>query len=588
MEIPSEIDTSSFEGLTRLFRFAVGLRKNDSDDASLALLESRFDLTPYVPTFRGALEDFARQLNALEPSQRFTVVCDLVSAAVPDAEKLDDELVPELLQICGDARIARFSFVPAILPCLLHAQKTQQTQKSSLAGCQIRYAGVGSDRDLVAFASLFLDLAIYAETNPPWDPDAVFDNGEPNFEPPDVEIAFPPADFRSNTVPHLEASVRASKLPRAVDRGKYDLESVMLAYLCEAEGAALVFTSANFLSSTKQSRLLTRQQLLDLSRISQVTELTIYQPHVFAIELSRAGRPNETIRMVVTKMVHDLTRPPLGRSPLRPKLAMVSVDDVRTAGDSLKPSRYLGTGPSGGRDFTEMMSNISGRPKYVLADFFEIIRPKTTRNDLVGTFPLQEARAGNISENGEFRGSFRKINVRSTLAVGLDEQVIKTGDILFAHRGPVGKVAYVTDPIIREAKVWAGQTLMIFRARKKSSTDRTTLYCDPRVLFMYLLTPDVQASWTRAATGDRSPAIPIGIIESFGLPDNLLLPQKPNQNFSNYSQASSSSYTDVIITEFQQRQNELKRLREIEAEMNDGLIRVWGAAWARPTDHGEL
>ncbi|WP_324754340.1 restriction endonuclease subunit S [Roseovarius sp. Pro17] len=581
MEMPSEIDISSFEGLTRLFRFAVGLRENDTGHASLAHLESRFGLAPYVPAFRGALEDFARQLDGLEHSQRFKTVCDLIFDALPDAEKLDDELASALLEICSDAGVVRFSFSSAILPCLLHAQKTQQFQQKAGADCEVRYAGVGLDKELMAFASLFLDLGIYTESNPPWDPDTVFDNGEPNFETPDLEIAFPPADFRSDSASHLDASVRASQLPRAVDRGKYDLESVMLAYLCEAEGAALVFTSMNFLSSPKQSRLLARQHLLDLSRVSQVTELTVNERCHCAIDLSKAGYPNENIRMVVTNILEHIIRPPLSRGPFRPKLAMISVDDIRSAGDVLKPSRYLGSGPTGGRDFTEKMNNISRSTTHILADYFEIIRPKTTKRDPVGTFPIQEVRAGNISANGEMMGSLRKISVRSTLAVGLEEQVIKTGDILFAHRGPVGKVAYVNDPNIQDSKVWAGQTLMIFRARRKSSAARATLYCDPKVLFMYMLTPDVQASWSRVATGDRSPAVPIGIIESFGLPDNLILPRKPKRKSSSDKLASPSSYTDIILLEFQNRQNELERLREIQIEMNDGLDRVSNAAWSK-------
>lgn len=557
------------------------MRDKDEDRAALRGLEKRFGLAAYEPQFRGALEDFCRHLAGLGDNQRFAEVCTLISSVIGDEQTLDEELVDELLRISNNERVVRFSFAPCLLPCLLHAQKKRAPQRKSHAGYEIRYAGVGLDKELMAFASFYLNLAIYTESNPPWEPDALFENGEPNSEPPDLEISFPPTDFRLHNAPHLEARVRASKLPRAVDRGKYDLESVMLAYLCESDASALVFTSESFLSSTKQSRLLTRQHLLDLLRIRKVTELKVTQPHRFLIELGPSRHENEAIQMAAAGSVHQLTRTAPKRSQNGRTKALISVDEIRSAGDSLKPARYLAVGPTGGRDFAEQMNNISYSTKYRLADFFEITRPKTTKNDPVGTFAISEMRAGNISANGEILGALRKINVRSTLAVGLEEQVIKLGDILFAHRGPIGHVAYVTDAIASETKMWAGQTLLIFRARKKNSGDRSTKYCDPRVLFMYLLAPDVRASWSKFTTGDRSPAIPIGQIESFSLPENLILPKKPKQVISPISSTAPLGYTDLILSEFQDRQKKLMALCEIQKNMDHGLDRVWEAAWTK-------
>lgn len=216
-----------------------------------------------------------------------------------------------------------------------------------------------------------------------------------------------------------------------------------------------------------------------------------------------------------------------------------------------------------------------------------MIRPKTTRKDPVGTFEIQEVRAGNISRNGEIVGSLSRVTVRSTLEGGLEEQVIKPGDILFAHRGAIGRVAYVTESNVQEGKIWASQTLMIFRARKKTSNDRAALYCDPRILFMYLLTSDVQKSWSKVATGDHSPAVPIGQIESFVLPGNLLLPKKPNQRVTGDKSTLFSACIDLILSEFQNRQNDLKKLHEVQEGMNDGLARVWDAAWANPASEDE-
>jgi hypothetical protein len=580
MEIPSEIDTSNCEGLTRLLRFAIGLRENDTDRAAVQRLESRFGLATYEPQFRGALEDFAHYLDGLGHNQRFATVCALIAAAIEDSGKLSDELVGDILKTSSNKRIVRFSFAQCLLPCLLHARATRQQTLRTYSGCEIRYAGVGADRELMAFASLFLDLPIYTESNPPWDPDPAFEDDEPNAEPPELEISFPPANFLASNAPHLEASVRKSGLPRAVDRGRYDLESVMLAYLCDGRGAAFVFASEDFLASTKQSRLVTRQRLLDMLRIRQVLEMKMPQPRQFMLELSPVGTANETVWMVSTDTVQQLSRAVPALRPVRGKSVQVSVDEIRSAGDCLKPARYIGTGAAGGRDFAERIHNILNPTEYRLADIFDVVRPKTTKHDPVGTLKVQEVRSGNISANGEILGALRTINVRSTLAGGLEEQMIKPGDILFAHRSPIGHVAYITNENIPDGKTWAGQSVLIFRARKRTSASRNIRTCDPRVLFMYLMTPDVRRNWANLATGDRSPAIPIGQIESLSLPENLLVPEQQQRGSSIVGTSSSGHHTNLILSQFEDRQRKLMKLREIQTSMDDGLSRVWQAAWS--------
>ncbi|MBU2936464.1 MULTISPECIES: hypothetical protein [Pacificibacter] len=580
MQIPSEIDTNSFEGLTRLLRFTIGMRDNDEDKAALKHLEKRFGLTAYEPQLRGALEDFAEHLNRLESKQRFEAVCSLISGAIDPNDILDQELAQAILDFSRHKRIVRFSFTPSLLLCLKHAQIVKP--KHFLY--ELRYSGVGLDKELAAFASLFLNLAIYVESNPPWVPDMVFDDSEPNTELPDLEISFPPANFKLNDAPHLEESVRASKLPRAVDRGKYDLESVMLDYLCFTERSVLVFTSESFLHSTKQSRLLVRQRLLDFQRIDSVTELTMTSPHLFLIELAPELAQVISIRMAVSSDASQI-----GLSAIKPnedsrKVAYVPVSDIRSAGDTLKPARYLVTGPAGGRNLAEHFRNAFYPGKYKLADLFEITRPKTTRHDPVGTFEIQEVRAGNISANGEITGQLRRISIRSTLAIGLEEQLIKPGDILFAHRGPIGHATYVTDATTQKSPMWAGQTLLIFRPRKRSSGNQNAIYCDPRVLFMYLLTPAVQKDWSRSVSDERSPAIPIGRIESLNLPENLILPRKPKKGDPTASQYSSHIHKEQILTEYQKRQKQLMNLRELQDSMNEGLVRVWDSAWEKQVD----
>lgn len=579
LEIPSEVDVHSFEGLTRLFRFGTSRRDNEADRNALELTEARFGLPTYDPEVQGALEDAVKHLEKLGSAQRFEKVCVLIAAASDQLNLLDLEVTNDLIRISNANEIVRFSFAPTILLCLQHAKAVQISRTKTHPTYAIRYAGIGSDVELMAFASLFLNLPIYVEVNPPWDPDALFDNEEPNSEPPDIEITFPPAELRAETAPHLEKSVRRSQLPRAVDRGRYDLESVMLEYLSDARSSALAFVSEALISSTRQSRLKIRQSLLERMRIRRVVELTTITPHMILIELGPPDEFNKTIRMMSTDAVDRFTGTVSREKEIRGKSELITVGEIRAAGDSLAPRRYLSKGPAGGSSIGALFTNNYTPTKHRLADLFEIIRPKTTRDDPVGKLRINELRPGDISENGGLSGAYRSINVKLALEAGLLEQKIKAGDILFAHRGPVGRVSYVSDADMEAGDMWAAQSLLIFRLRKQTSGKSGHPYCDPRVLFMYLLTSEVRDSWVKLAIGDRSPAIPIGEVERFGLPENLLLSKKPKKDAGTVDAVASDIYSDLILAEFKVRQANLLKVRELEASMEEGLDRVWHTAW---------
>lgn len=579
MEFRSEIDTSTCEGLARLLRFAIELRANDADRAALKRIEKRFDLTPYEPTKRGALEDYSRDLEGLTIEQRFAAVATLASRALGSDAMLDAKLDDELLQKIRGNRVVRFSFAPSFLLCLLHAHENKMNCRTTYAGYEIRYSGIGSDRELMAITSLFLNLPIYTESNPPWSPDQILDDGSPNAEDPDLEISFPPENIETKNAPHLELSVREAKLSRAVDRGKYDIESVLLYYLSGTNSQAYVFTSELFLSSTKLSRLQVRQYLVANHRIREVMELRLAQSIRYLIVLGEADQQNEEVHMATTEAIQLNIRQERDKRKVGRTSAMISVDEIRSAGNILKPSRYLGTGPGGGQGGPNYIRNILFGTEHRLADYFDIIRPKTTRNDPVGDFSIEEVNAGNITYNGELFGDKRRITVRSTVAPRLEEQIIKRGDILFAHRGAIGHAAFVTDADVRENNLWAGQTLFILRVRKRASGDKNLRYCDPKVLFMYLLTPKVRDSWNKFVSDKRSRSIPIGQIESFSLPENFLLSNKPKRSVSSEEPTLAQNINERILLDFKQRQSSLKMHREIQTSMDDCLNSVWEAAW---------
>lgn len=94
---------------------------------------------------------------------------------------------------------------------------------------------------------------------------------------------------------------------------------------------------------------------------------------------------------------------------------------------------------------------------------------------------------------------------------------------------------------------------------------------------MYLLTREIKESWIKFSTNVRSRAIPIGEIERFSLPDNLLIPMKT------MPPSSSCQYSDSIISEFEEMQSRLLTLRQTQQSLNDGLERVWEIAWTKTT-----
>ncbi|MBY6203223.1 hypothetical protein KUV65_17785 [Maritalea mobilis] len=584
MDGPSELETDTIEGLTRLLRFAIQLRGRDADLSELKRLEGRFDLSTYEPQFRGALEDFARHLDGFGEDERFIEVCKLIARALPDDASLNDELFEALLKASCSEETVRFSFETSLLLCLHRARLTRPARRNRYPGYDIRYAGIGPDRQLMAFASLFLDLPVYTESNPPWEPDQLFDDGEPITESPGLEISFPPSEFSMNDAPDLETSVRKYRLPRAVDRGKYDLESVMLEYLCGTTSQALVFVSERFLTSTKQSRLMARQHLMDMGRVRRVAAFSEPQDKRHLVELAWGEGPSETIQMVSTNTVQRFVGSDPYSRDIRGKSRTVPTQEVRTSGDFLSPTRYLTTGPVGGPSIAAHFRNLMTATQYPLSDLFDIIRPKTTKNDPVGTLTIHEVSAGNLATYGELSGPFRSVNLRATVERRLDEQRIRPRDILFAHRGPVGCVAYVSEEDLDNMSLWAGQTLLIIRPRRKYVQSSDMPSCDPRALFMYLLTAKVQESWQGKATDRRSPAIPIGEVERFGVPESLVL-RKNAKKPSHSPEAESAS--NLFLSEYQRLRQNRAKIREIEARMNDGLDRVWGAVWSRPKSEDE-
>lgn len=125
-EIPSEVDLNSFEGLTRLFQFGVGLRDNANSQTELSLLEERLELSPYHPPTQGALVDAINYLNSLGYDGRFEKACELIAGATDSRSTLNAKHRKTLLEAIVGKNSIRFSFSEMVLPCLRHAREKQK------------------------------------------------------------------------------------------------------------------------------------------------------------------------------------------------------------------------------------------------------------------------------------------------------------------------------------------------------------------------------------------------------------------------------------------------------------------------------
>lgn len=254
----------------------------------------------------------------------------------------------------------------------------------------------------------------------------------------------------------------------------------------------------------------------------------------------------------------------------------ISPGEIENLRGILLPSKYLGDGPTAGKNIKKAFRNRHRPARTRLADLFHVIRPKTTRNDTTGTLLLTEVRAGDITQLGEIAETSRQLLLTDTKKEKLKEQELRLGDILLAHRGPVGRVAYYIPRLGDDGddlKVWAGQSVMILRARTKSADQIGRPACDPRMLFMYLQSPVIQKYWRETATDIRSPSLSIGSIERLEIAEPLLVfKNKSKENVAHNKKFSARQ--KLFLKAFQTRQDNLVKINRIQLRLERDLNRV--------------
>ncbi|PZX12825.1 hypothetical protein LX81_03532 [Palleronia aestuarii] len=573
----------TFAGLAGLFRIGLLRRCDQLSRIFVENTDIRLGVEKFASKTPGVLTDGAVFLDGQSWDNQFEYACDLISLASDDGVTSswpDRNVAKKFVSPISLDKVTRFSFEPAIHPCLLHARDLAALNlpPHRTPDYPVRYAGIGEDVRLMAFATRFLDLRVYVDTGPPWERSVPFEEDEPSTDDPDIEISFPPNKQQLQDMDHLKASVLAMRVPQSLARGRLDVESVMLRYLSQQSASARIVVSENVLAGRRRSNHTVRSELVEARRIKHITELPLApanrQPDSrFILDLDTDDHPNASF---VVRRSDLLSTWPEWTPTIRERrgaVQQVSYDEVRAANGSLAPVRFLSTGPLRGGSIAKIISRGREPERVRLSDVFDVIRPKTTRGEQWGEERVTEVTPSDISDYGEILGTSRKISVREGIFVRLEEQKLRVNDIVLALKGPVGRVGHIPMRAASEERHdwWASQSLVIIRAKRRTAAEAGRPSCDPRLLFMYLLTPLLRNHWRDIATNPRSPTIPLEEIERLALPEGLYKIGTLTDTRSGEEMAAART---AILAEFDTLRNNLLARRELDQQLDDGLAKV--------------
>jgi hypothetical protein len=150
-----------------------------------------------------------------------------------------------------------------------------------------------------------------------------------------------------------------------------------------------------------------------------------------------------------------------------------------------------------------------------LDSLFRIHRPSIVTDDPPETVNFREVSPQDISEDGMVLSASRGLTVSQAKWESLEQQRLRSGDLLFTIKGQVGKVGIFLPEIFDkpEWEPWsASQSLMILRPISSE------MKIHPEVMFMYLSARAVRTYWQAIAAGNRSKAISIRDLENLRVP----------------------------------------------------------------------
>ncbi|WP_372991055.1 hypothetical protein [Sulfitobacter sp.] len=412
----------------------------------------------------------------------------------------------------------RFSYAGSVRVCLRYARKVQSFNKNS----EVRFAGFAADRPLMQSLSDLLRLGIVVERGLPWE--------RHWHEPAAAEVMMPPSPIQLKTDDPRVGEANMGPSSVFFSRGRLDLEVLALRDAVENVSCrTIICLSDGTLEKRSKDPSAARSLICRRDRLSAVLHApkgVLYEnaPDAKNVVVVRGTDQFPTPVRFADIGVYNNNRSKSGSAPnwstiplsKESKISLHRWRDVERAEIAtneyvLIPRRYLLYAP-GPRRIGQHRPDVETAR---LDSLFRIHRPSVVTDDPPETVNFREVSPQDISEDGMVLAASRGLTVSHAKWENLEQQKLRSGDLLFTIKGQVGKVGiFLPDMFDKpEWEPWsASQSLMILRPISSE------VKIHPEVMFMYLSARAIRTYWQAIAAGNRSKAISIRDLENLRIP----------------------------------------------------------------------
>lgn len=434
----------------------------------------------------------------------------------------------ELLGLLGDAHSARFSYPASLRPALLFALNCKTRRQPTF----IQYSGWELDTRILRQLAAIFDLDIQFSESNPW--------ARSSQTPFEVELIMPPFGFDMSRAGEVPESTLSHLGIFGGRHGRLSSESVAIAdALQNAQGRTLLAVTEGALFRAVGVEAIAREGLVHSGRLQAVMGIgpsMMFQNtsiNTALLLLSPKGKSHAAVRFINLTDEQFASRRERGRLEIRkdvnwsqlPVIELtgteafardIDTNSIKVENYTLTIDRYLD------RHARDAIAQLLAKSEVAaLSELVEMIRPAALTQQEGGEYTVLEAAPADIAENGKVSDPARMISVDRVQLRKAANQVLRSGDVLIAFKGSVGKVGIVPDdvPVDGSSKIWAaGQSLMILRLKSRHKLS-------PHVLYEYLSDEVVQEHLKSLAGGTAIQTIAMKDLKSLTIP----LPNKETQ-----------------------------------------------------------
>lgn len=575
-------DLLELDDVAALFRQGCIERGPSKDVGALRKLDARMGEARTDETASGVFSAVLAAWRVMGEQDRLDAVITTIEASLEQHggyRRVTRASAKAILERCAIPLRVRFCYDASALPCLMHAARTARADMRALFGYTSTWAqfcGSQPVAKLIGYAALFLRAPLHIEGCLPWQSETRDPDADP-FAPIALEVSMPEGHRGFDHDPTIIEAAKKTGLPRASVKGCIDVEALALKHAADVDHASIVFVSAQTCGSARQAARKARSGLLASPGFRQVWAVQgpLYKNEfggTCIVEMGEAVEPTETVVMRHINKIDGFKDHIKEARAVRGQVQLVPVEEIARAGNDLRPSRYI---TREARRPASIRSALAGRwkPERVsLASEYDVLRATYARNDPIGTAEIHEVRPSDFSAHGVLQGPGRRLMVRDSRLSALEGQRIRKNDVLLVHRTGVGRV-YLADegPLVKNG-IWIGQGITILRKRLLLSSDIPRPRLDHRLLYMFLLSSDVQETLREAAQANKG-VVPIGDVERLAIPSVLLADSRIMGPGTEREEAPRRVRSN-ILTAFKMHRGNLAAIDQIEGIMSKRLTAV--------------